>query len=138
MAIRFFTEEIHFQLADPRKTTSWINKSIKKEKTRLIALGVIFCSDEYLFQLNIQYLNHKTLTDIITFDYSEAPKLINGEIYISIERVKDNATKFKKSFDEELHRVIIHGVLHLIGYNDKTPREKSTMRKKEEAYLSLR
>ena len=138
MAIRFFTEEIHFQLADPRKTTFWINKSIKKEKTRLIALGVIFCSDEYLFQLNIQYLNHKTLTDIITFDYSEAPKLINGEIYISIERVKDNATKFKKSFDEELHRVIIHGVLHLIGYNDKTPREKSTMRKKEEAYLSLR
>ncbi len=138
MAIHFFTEGIHFQLPHPRKTSSWIKNSIKKEKKRLFALGFIFSSDEYLLRLNIQYLHHKTLTDIITFDYSEGPKSINGEIYISIDRVRDNALKFKKPFDEELHRVIIHGVLHLIGYKDKLVREKIAMREKEEAYLSLR
>jgi len=138
MAIHFFTEGIHFQLPRPRKTSSWIKNLIKKEKKKLFALAFIFSSDEYLLSLNIQYLQHKTLTDIITFDYSEGSKSINGEVYISIDRVRDNALKFKKPFDEELHRVIIHGVLHLIGYNVKAASEKIIMREKEEAYLSLR
>lgn len=138
MEIHFFSEGIRFQLPHPRKTTSWIKNSIKQEKRKLSVFRLIFCSDEFLLELNIQYLHHKTLTDIITFDYSEGLKSLNGEIYISIDRVRDNAVKFKKSFDNELHRVIIHGVLHLIGYNDKTAKDKSTMRKKEEAYLSLR
>ena len=138
MAILFFTEGIHFAIPHPRKTASWIKNSIKKEKRKLSGLIFIFCSDEYLLGLNIQYLHHKTLTDIITFDFSEGQKAINGEIYISIDRVKENALKYKKSVDEELHRVIIHGVLHLIGYSDKAKRHKSEMQEKEEAYLSLR
>lgn len=88
--------------------------------------------------MNIQYLNHKTYTDIITFDNSEAPKLLEGDIFISVDRVKENAEKLKIPFVHELHRVMIHGVLHLLGYSDKTPRKKAEMRKKEDAYLSLR
>jgi rRNA maturation RNase YbeY len=86
--------------------------------------------------MNIRYLNHDTLTDIITFEYSEGP-LISGDIFISIERVKENARLFSKSFNDELHRVIIHGVLHLCGYKDKTTKDTATMRQKEEAYLLL-
>ena len=138
MAILFFTEGIHFALPHPRKTASWIRNSIKKEKKKLSGLTFIFCSDEYLLGLNIQYLHHTTLTDIITFDYSEGRKVIHGEIYISLDRVKENAGKYRKTVDEELHRVIIHGVLHLIGYSDKARRDKSKMQEKEEAYLSLR
>ena len=138
MAILFFTEGIQFALPHPRSTTSWIRNSIKKEKRKLSRLSFIFCSDEYLLKLNIQYLRHKTLTDILTFDYSEDRKAINGEVYISIDRVKENAIKYKTNIDEELHRVIIHGVLHLIGYSDKARQDKSKMQEKEEAYLSLR
>ena len=101
-------------------------------------MSYIFCSDKDLVRLNNQYLKHKALTDILTFDYSTDPKSIHGEIYISVQRVKENAGRFKESFDEELHRVIIHGVLHLVGYNDKSPTDKALMREKEEAYLSLR
>jgi probable rRNA maturation factor len=138
MAICFFVKGIDFQLAHPRKTSSWIKRVINKEKKSLSNLSYIFCSDRYLLQLNIQYLKHRALTDIITFDYSEDPTTINGEIYISIDRVKDNSAKFKRTFDEELHRVVIHGVLHLVGYRDKKASEKALMRKKEEACLSLR
>jgi probable rRNA maturation factor len=138
MAICFFVKGIDFQLAHPRKTSSWIKRVINKEKKSLSNLSYIFCSDKYLLQLNIQYLKHRALTDIITFDYSEDPTTINGEIYISIDRVKDNSAKFKRTFDEELHRVVIHGVLHLVGYRDKKASEKALMRKKEEACLSLR
>ena len=125
-------------MSRPRITTLWIKNAIKKEKRKLHSLNYVFCSDEYLVKLNSQYLKHKTLTDILTFDYSNDPKSINGEIYISIERVKENAAMFKGSFDEELHRVMVHGVLHLIGYNDKSATDKALMREKEEAYLSLR
>jgi rRNA maturation RNase YbeY len=125
-------------LANPRKTSSWIKQTIKKEKRKLSSLIYIFCSDEYLLDLNTRFLKHRTLTDILTFDYSEDSSFIDGEIYISIDRVKDNADEFKRAFDEELHRVIIHGVLHLIGYKDKKASDKAFMRKKEEACLSLR
>ena len=138
MAVLFFSEGIDFHLAKPRSTTSWIKATIKKEKKKLHSLNYIFCSDEYLAKLNIRYLKHKALTDILSFDNSTDPKSINGEIYISIDRIKENAIRFKESFDQELHRVIIHGVLHLIGYGDKKASEKALMREKEEAYLSLR
>ncbi len=137
-AIQFFSEDISFALSKPRKTSNWIKLIAKKERREVVDVSYIFCSDSYLLQLNQQYLNHNTLTDIITFDYSEGAKKLEGEIYISIDRVKENAQKFKVSFQDELDRVMIHGVLHLIGYKDKKPTDKSLMRKKEEASLSLR
>jgi probable rRNA maturation factor len=137
-AINFFSEDIPFKIAHPRKTSIWLKNAIKKEKKNLESLNFIFCTDKHLLGINIQYLNHKTLTDIITFDQSEDSKTIQGDIFISIERVKENAAKFKTSFDDELHRVLIHGVLHLMGYTDKNKNAKARMRKKEDAYLSLR
>lgn len=137
-SIRFFTEDIAFKLPHPRKTTAWIKSAILKEKHSLGELNYIFCSDEHLLKINIEYLNHKTLTDIITFDNSDEHGVIEGDIFISIDRVRDNAAKFSSDFDSELHRVLIHGVLHLAGYSDKTPEQKTAMRKKEDAYLSLR
>jgi probable rRNA maturation factor len=137
-AINFFSEEISFSLTHPRKTTTWIKRAILKEGYQLGSLSVIFCGDLFLLSLNAKYLNHHTLTDVITFDQSIALREISGEIYISVERVKENASAFKTEFDSELHRVIIHGVLHLIGYADKKTSEKARIRKKEEAYLSLR
>jgi probable rRNA maturation factor len=137
MAIHFFSEGIEFKLPHPRKTSNWIKEVIKKEKKTLVAINYIFCSDSYLLEINQGYLRHNSLTDIITFDNSQKNKL-EAEIYISIDRVKENAKIFNSILDEELHRVIIHGVLHLVGYKDKTTVEKARMRKKEEACLSLR
>lgn len=137
-SIAFFYEGIDFKVPKPLTTKSWIQKVIKKEKQNLSSLSYIFCSDEFLSKLNQDYLKHSTLTDIITFNYSKKADFIEGEIYISIPRVKENATLFKTEFQDELHRVIIHGVLHLLGYRDKKPSEKALMRKKEEACLSLR
>jgi probable rRNA maturation factor len=137
-SIHFFEEEINFRLPHPRKTGNWIKRSIKKEKKKLFELNIVFCSDEYLREINIQYLKHKTYTDILTFDMSEDTGLVQGDIFISVDRVRENAAKFHSEFDDELHRVIIHGLLHLIGYSDKIHRKKAVMRKKEDAYLSLR
>ena len=137
-AVDFFNQDISFKLPQPRKTIRWIQEVIILESKELAHLNFIFCSDEYLLGINRQYLKHKTLTDIITFDYSEIDGPIEGDVFISIERVKANAKELVTEFDEEIHRVLIHGVLHLIGYSDKSVREKSRMRKKEDAYLSLR
>ena len=136
--VNFFTEETDFRLPHPRITSSWVKKIIKSEKAVLRELNFIFCSDNYLQKINLQYLKHKTLTDIITFDNSDGSGELEGDIFISIERVGDNAKKFNTSFDEEIHRVIIHGVFHLIGYFDKTREAKALMRKKEDSALSLR
>jgi probable rRNA maturation factor len=136
--IRFFSEDISFKIDLPRKKALWIKEVARREKKTIKEINYIFCSDEYLLQLNQGFLNHKTLTDIITFDNSEDKTSLQGEIYISIERVQENAIKFNTEFEDELHRVMIHGVLHLIGYKDKKPSEKALMRKKEEACLSLR
>jgi probable rRNA maturation factor len=136
--ILFFSEGISFKLKNPRKTKSWIKSTVESEHKTLGALNYIFCSDQYLHKINLEYLDHDTLTDIVTFDNSEDDGLIEGDIFISVERVKENAQKFEKTFDEELHRVIIHGALHLIGYSDKSAVAKKQMRKKEDAYLSLR
>ncbi len=137
-SIQFFCEDIDFKLKSSRKTISWIKAAIKAEDKTPGELNFIFCSDNHLLQMNIDYLQHNTLTDIITFDTSEEEGIICGDIFISIDRVRDNAHKFKKELDNELHRVIIHGVLHLIGFSDKTANKKNIMRGKEDAYLSLR
>jgi rRNA maturation RNase YbeY len=136
-SIQFFSEDIPFKPPLPRKTKSWIKQAIAKEKHTLGDLSFIFCSDEYLYQINVQYLNHKTYTDIITFDNSEDPQVIEGDIFISVDRIRENAPKFDRPFEEEIRRVIIHGVLHLIGYSDKSSDAKIAMRRKEDAYLSL-
>lgn len=136
-SIQFFSEDISFKPLHPRKTKSWIKQTIAKEKKTPGDLNFIFCSDEYLLQINIQYLDHQTYTDIITFDNSEDPKVIEGDIFISVDRIRENAGKFSRPFEEELRRVVIHGVLHLIGYSDKGNEQKTVMRRKEDAYLSL-
>jgi rRNA maturation RNase YbeY len=138
MPIHYFYEQIDFKIETPRKASTWITLVAKTEKKEIGDLTYVFCSDDYLLSLNQQFLKHNTLTDIITFDYSEGKNELSGEIYISIDRVADNAAKFKTDFQDELHRVMIHGVLHLAGYKDKKPAEKALMRKKEEACLSLR
>jgi probable rRNA maturation factor len=135
-SINFLSEGIEFKPKNQNKLKDWIKSMIKSEKRDLSSLVYIFCEDSYLLTINQDYLKHKTLTDIITFDYSDGGD-VDGEIYISIERVRENASEFKRSFEEELHRVMIHGVLHILGYKDKTLSQKSIMRKKEEACLSL-
>jgi probable rRNA maturation factor len=136
-SVNFFTQSISFKIPQPRKTSSWIRLIVEKERHLLSQLNFIFCSDDELFQMNLEFLNHKTLTDIITFDNSEVKGSVEGDIYISVDRIRENALLFRKEFDDELRRVMIHGVLHLMGYKDKTDAEKSTMRKKEDASLSL-
>lgn len=137
-SIDFFEEDIEFTLKNPRKTKRWIAEVISQEEKKLHHLNYIFCSDAYLLRLNEQYLKHRTLTDIITFDHGGSNEIVEGDIFISIERVKANALDLGIPIEWELHRVIIHGVLHLMGHRDKTPSEKATMRKKEDACLSLR
>jgi rRNA maturation RNase YbeY len=136
-AINFFTEDITFKLPHPRKTSAWIKRVAQKEKHSINQINFIFCSDEYLRAKNIEYLNHKTYTDIITFDNSDVEGELEGDIFISIDRIRENAGKFGRPFEEELHRVIIHGVLHLLGYDDKTPQLKAAIHKKEDACLAL-
>jgi probable rRNA maturation factor len=136
-SINFFAPSIPFKVPFPRKTTSWIKAVIKKEKYALRELNIIFCSDDELYQINLDYLKHNTFTDIITFDNSEEKRMIEGDIYISVDRVRENADKYGMDFPIELRRVIIHGVLHLMGYKDKSSGHKKEMRRKEDAYLSL-
>ena len=138
MAIHFFSENISFSLDKEEQTVSWIENILDQEKQVSKSINYIFCSDDYLLKINKDYLDHDTLTDIITFDNSEEEGKIEADIFISIDRVQENALSLDKKFDEELHRVIMHGLLHLVGYNDKTDEEKSEMRKKEDACLSLR
>ena len=126
-------EDIDFQLVNQNLLSSWIEKTIESEGATLGAVSYIFCSDDYLHQMNVEYLNHDTLTDVITFPYNDNP--IEGDIFISIDRVKDNAQDLAVAFDDELHRVMIHGVLHLCGYSDKTDEQKAEMRQKEDEYL---
>jgi rRNA maturation RNase YbeY len=136
--INFFSQDLPFKIPHPRKTAKWLRQVVAAEKRELSQLNYIFCSDKYLLTLNQQYLKHRTLTDIITFDNSENPGIIEGDVFISLERVKENAKELKIAFDEEMHRILVHGVLHLTGHSDKSPLAKSEMRKKEDAYLSLR
>lgn len=136
-SIQFFEEDIKFLLKDKRKLRNWFRATILEEGGKPGTLNFIFCSDSYLLNINTSYLNHNTFTDIVTFDLSEDNKSVSGDIFVSIERVKDNAKAFAITFSQELHRVLIHGILHLLGYKDKTPSQKKEMRSKEDYYLSL-
>ena len=133
----YYNSETDFTLDNQEKISTWIKNTIEEEAYKLEEISYIFCDDAYLLEKNMEYLNHDTLTDIISFDYSVG-KIISGDIFISVERVKENAKEFNVPFTEELHRVIIHGILHYCGYKDKTPEEKQEMRGKENYYLSLR
>lgn len=136
--IHFFTEDIVFSLKNKTKLRSWIKNTIQQNNKTLQFINFIFTSDAFLLNVNKEYLNHNTLTDIITFDQSIDPEVIEADIYISVERIKENSSSYKISFEDELHRVMIHGVLHLLGYNDKEDSDKEEMRKKENHYLALR
>ena len=134
--ITFHTTFDRFKLKQVTQLKKWIEHTITAEKKRLGQLTYFFCDDAYLLGLNQKFLNHDTLTDIITFDYS-SEKNMNGDIFISIERVKENAVKYAPTFEDELHRVMIHGVLHLLGYRDKTIAQKTEMTEKENFYLAI-
>ena len=129
-----FNFETDFQLNESVDLQKWISETIISEGYELGELLYVFCDDEYLHKLNIEYLNHDTLTDVISFDYNIG-KMINGEIYISVERVAENAIYYKTDFKDELHRVMIHGILHFCGYKDKSDSEERIMRQKEEESL---
>ncbi|MDN5202040.1 rRNA maturation RNase YbeY [Fulvivirgaceae bacterium BMA10] len=135
--INFFSEDIVFEVEFPTKLQNWILKIIEIENSTAGNINFIFCSDTYLHDINLTYLNHDTYTDIITFDNSETDREIEGDIFISIDRIKENASTFDKAFNHELKRVMAHGILHLLGYDDKNEALKLQMRKKEEACLSL-
>ncbi len=137
-SIKFFTEDTSYQLRQRSEIRTWLKNIAKKEKYSILELNYIFCSDEYLLQMNRDFLDHDYYTDIITFDNSEVSGKIEGDIFISIDRVKDNAQQQKTSLKDELHRVLVHGLLHLTGYKDKTSKEQEIMRKKEDSSLSLR
>ena len=136
--IEFINEDVDFELTFVDKLKDWITQIVTDHDFTLQNLTYIFCSDEYLHEMNVNYLNHDTLTDIITFDNADEEGYIEGDIFISIDRVKENALQLNQRFEDELHRVIIHGVLHLLGYEDKDAAAKEDMRTKEDYCLSLR
>ena len=130
-----FHYETDFLLENTESFIRWIKNVISEENKELGEINYIFCDDKYLLEKNIKYLDHDTLTDIITFNYCEGD-IISSDIMISVERVMENSSIFENSFSDELNRVMIHGILHLIGYNDKTDGEKEIIRKKEDYYVN--
>ncbi|MDO3642018.1 MAG: rRNA maturation RNase YbeY [Mucilaginibacter sp.] len=137
-AINFFEEDIAYKLKQKTAVRNWVTETIQAEGFKLKELNYIFCSDNYLLQINQQYLDHDTYTDIVTFDNSDIAQTITGDIFISIDRIRENAAKFGVTEANELHRVIIHGALHLLGYKDKSPADKKKMTLKEDFYLNKR
>lgn len=133
--LKFFSEEINFKQPHPLKTSKWIKSISQSEGYKIGALNYIFCSDDYLLEINRQYLQHDYYTDIITFDNSEDEGILEGDIYVSVDRVKENAQNLGIAFDLELRRVLIHGLLHLVGFEDSTEDLKVEMRAKEDACL---
>lgn len=136
--IEFYSEDTAFEIQNSKAVSVWVSEVIAAEKKELKLLSYIFCSDEYLHKMNVEYLDHDTLTDVITFPYGNSAASIEGDIFISIDRIRDNAKTFKTTFENELHRVIIHGALHLCGYGDKTENEANEMRRKENEALEMR
>jgi len=132
--VSFHFQTTSFNLSDRKKLKSFIRQLFSKENGKFESLHYIFCTDEFLLEINQQYLQHDFYTDIITFNLSESTSVV-GEIYISIDRVKDNASQFSSSFKSEIHRVIFHGALHLCGYDDKTSSKKKIMSQREDYYL---
>ena len=135
--IHFFIEDVSFSLDRKNELSSWLKNILSTHNLHLKSLNYIFCSDEYLADINCKYLNHDYFTDIITFDNSESSDEIEGDIFISIERVRENSESIGTGFYQELYRVVVHGLLHLIGFDDRTEADKLLMREREETYLSL-
>ncbi|WP_299761825.1 rRNA maturation RNase YbeY [uncultured Dokdonia sp.] len=132
-----FNNTNDFELENAESVSAWLHQVIVEEKKELGELNYIFCDDDYLHKMNVEFLDHDTLTDVISFDYTEGI-VISGDVYISTERVADNAKDFKVSFSDELHRVMVHGVLHYCGYKDKTDKDQDVMTEKENYYLDKR
>lgn len=135
--VSYFTEDTSFLFKHKRLNTRWLKLVAQSEVRRLGDISIIFCSDNYILDINIKYLNHDYFTDIITFDYCEGDT-ISGDLFISVDSVRENAAFYGTSFEDELNRVIVHGVLHLIGYDDHSEEDIAQMRAKENYYLSLR
>ena len=131
-----FNYETDFNLDNEKAIATWLENVITSENKKEGEINYIFCDDEYLHKINVEYLDHDTLTDIISFDYSMGNEL-HGDIFVSIERVKDNATDFNVSFEEELKRVLVHGILHYCGYKDKGEAEELLMRSKEDEKIAM-
>lgn len=136
MSVQYFNEDIPLPKLKKRRTSDWINKVIISEGKTIGNISFIFCSDNYLLEVNRKYLNHDFYTDVITFDYVEGI-VMNGDIFISFDRVNENAREFETTFENELHRIVIHGVLHLLGYKDKNKKDKKLMTEKEDYYLKV-
>ena len=130
-----FLSEVPFEISNRDATASWLSSIISQENHNEGEVSIVFCDDAFLHKLNVEFLNHDTLTDVISFDYSVG-KEIHGEIFISIDRVRENAKDFDQSFDAELARVMAHGILHYCGYKDKSTSDATLMRSKEEFYLN--
>ena len=137
MAIQFFSEDVNFNLSEKQKRKQWLKELANIELFKIIQLNYIFCSDTYLHQINLDYLNHDTYTDIITFDNSEGNQEIEGDIFISVDRVKENAKKHQSDLETEMNRVLSHGLFHLLGYKDKKKTDAEIMRSKEESAIKL-
>lgn len=137
MAVSFHSEQINFSISDETAVAKWLQDVCVSEGKKLSEVSFIFCSDDYLLEMNRQYLNHYYYTDVITFDYCEADD-VSGDVFISIDRVSENAENVGVSEEDELHRVMVHGLLHLLGYHDKESVDKEQMTAKEDFYLSLR
>lgn len=135
--VSFFSEDIDFKVVNPIKTKRWLKNASISEGYKLSQLNYVFCSDEYLLEINKEYLDHDYFTDIITFDNSEEDNQLEGDIYISVDRVRENAATFHTDFDTEMRRVLIHGLLHLAGHDDTSEALKTAMRAKEDEYLRL-
>ncbi len=136
MAITYQTDDVKFPVLKRRYTTNWIKSVSDLYQKKLGDIAYIFCSDTKILEINKKYLRHDYFTDIITFDYSEGKK-ISGDIFISLDTVKSNSEKFNTTYNEELHRVIIHGILHLCGFKDKSSKDEKLMREAEDIALSL-
>ncbi|WP_436514451.1 rRNA maturation RNase YbeY [Ekhidna sp. To15] len=137
MKIHYFYEDVDFRISHEKHLSDWITSVVHSHDFIISEINYIFCTDEYLLEINRQHLNHDYYTDIITFDNADEPDQIESDIFISIDRVKENASNHSTHTDVELHRVMIHGILHLIGFGDKSDQEKKVMREKEDACLSL-
>ena len=135
--IRYFCEDIKFTYKNKLANNRWLKMVAGSEIRKIGDINVIFCSDNYILDVNMKYLQHDYFTDIITFDYCEG-KVFSGDLFISVDSVRENSIEFGTDFEEELHRVIVHGVLHLIGYDDHTEEDKKVMRQKENYYLQMR
>lgn len=138
MNINFFTEGVKYNILNKNKLREWIGDILKSERKNIEVIDIILCNDVYLYKINKTYLQHNTFTDTITFNYSDDPGIIEGEVYISIDRIRENAKEFGVKLKDELHRVIVHSILHLCGYDDTIKSDKEIMTSAEDKYLSLR